>query len=237
MIAIPCQRCEGTDLVRNGHTKAGHQKYFCKTCRFYGTLSDHAEKEAEKHATVEKLHLERVSQRAIARSTGVSRPTIAALLEKRAQTTPPLAQTITPSKERPMLELDAIWSYVGSKAQRIWIWRALERNTQKIVGIAVGDRSETAWERLWDSLPADYRKRAVCSSDNLASYAAVFPRKRYFSVGKETGETAHIARCTTTLRQRCANLVRKTLSFSKNLLLHQIRIRIFIDHYNRTVSV
>ena len=136
-----------------------------------------------------------------------------------------------------MLELDAIWSSVGSKVQRVWIWRALERNTRKIVGIAVGDRSETAWERLWDSLPADYRKRAVCSSDNLASYAAVFPRKRYFSVGKETGETAHIARCNTTLRQRCANLVRKTLSFSTNLLLYQIRIRIFIDHYNRTVSV
>ena len=46
-----------------------------------------------------------------------------------------------------MLELDAIWSYVGSKAQRVWIWHALERNTRKIVGIAVGDRSETACER------------------------------------------------------------------------------------------
>lgn len=83
MIAIPCQRCGGTDLVRNGHTKAGYQKYHCKACHFYGTLSTYAAQATEKHATVEKLHLERVSQRAIARITGVSRPTIAALLKKK----------------------------------------------------------------------------------------------------------------------------------------------------------
>jgi insertion element IS1 protein InsB len=52
-------------------------------------------------------------------------------------------------------------------------------------------------------------------------------------VGKESGQTAHIERFNNTLRQRCAKLVRKTLSLSKDEHWHEVRIRLFIDHYNR----
>jgi len=49
----------------------------------------------------------------------------------------------------------------------------------------------------------------------LAAYQAVLPSKRHRPVGKQTGETAHIERFNNTLRQRCANLVRKTLSSAR----------------------
>ena len=89
---------------------------------------------------------------------------------------------------------------------------------------------------LWNSLPADYRKRAVLDSDFWSTYAEVLPRKRHRAVGKETGQTAHIERFNNTLRQRCPNLVRKTLSFSKCKDRHYDRIRTFIDHYNRPLE-
>ena len=50
---------------------------------------------------------------------------------------------------------------------------------------------------------------------------------------KQTGETAHVERFNNTLRQRCANLVRNILSFSKDEWWHEVRIRLCIDHYNR----
>ncbi|OQX23901.1 MAG: IS1 transposase, partial [Desulfobacteraceae bacterium IS3] len=53
----------------------------------------------------------------------------------------------------------------------------------------------------------------------------------------ETGETAHIERFNNTLRQRCPAMVRKTLSFSKNKEMLEKRIRIFIDCYNKSLSV
>ena len=68
------------------------------------------------------------------------------------------------------------------------------------------------------------------------SYANIVPSKRLHQVGKDTGETAHIERFNNTLRQRCVNLVRKTLSFSKDEILHQVRIRLFIDQYNLTCT-
>jgi insertion element IS1 protein InsB len=129
-----------------------------------------------------------------------------------------------------------VWSFVGHKGQKVWIWIALERQTRRVVGFAAGDRSAETCRKLWASLPADYRKRAICYTDFWDAYASVLPSKRHRPVGKETGETAHIERFNNTLRQRCANLVRKTLSFSKDIWWHEVRIRLFIDHYNRQLE-
>lgn len=148
----------------------------------------------------------------------------------------PIAATIQPLRSRPTLEFDELWSYVGSKANKVWIWLALERETRRIVGIAFGDRSDATCRELWASLPSDYRKRATIYTDYWESYAHIVPSKRLHQVGKDTGETAHIERFNNTLRQRCANLVRKALSFSKDEILHQVRIRVFIDQYNLTCT-
>lgn len=114
----------------------------------------------------------------------------------------------------------------------IWIWIAFERETKRIVGLAFGDRSSETCRELWQSLPADYRKRALCYTDFWQAYRVVLPSKRHHAVGKETGETAHVERVNNTLRQRCSNLVRKTLSFSKRVDRHVMRIRGFVDVYN-----
>ena len=119
----------------------------------------------------------------------------------------------------------------------MWIWLALERQTRRIVGLAMGDRTDNPCRAMWLSLPPDDRKRAVWYSDFWASYANVLPSKRLRQVGKDSGETAHIERFNHTLRQFCANLVRKTLSFSKKLKEHERRLRLFIDHYNATLAV
>jgi insertion element IS1 protein InsB len=157
-------------------------------------------------------------------------------VEKKA-VMPALGATITPLRERPLLEFDELWSFVGDKDTVVWIWLVLERQTRRIVGLAFGDQSRDTCRRLWASLPADYRKRAICYSDFWQAYTTVLPSKRHRAVGKETGQTAHIERFNNTLRQRCPNLVRKTLSFSKHRLWHEVRIRRFIDHYNQALSV
>jgi insertion element IS1 protein InsB len=148
----------------------------------------------------------------------------------------PIGETIWPLAERPILELDELWSFVTRKSNVVWVWLALERQTRRIVGLAFGDRTTETCQCLWQSLPPDYRKRAICYSDFWEPYAKVLPAKRHRAVGKETGETAHIERFNNTLRQRCANLVRKTLSFSKDADWHEARIRLFIDHYNRQLE-
>lgn len=50
---------------------------------------------------------------------------------------------------------------VGNKQQVVWHWVAVERTTKRVVGWAIGDRSPATGHKLWESLPADYRKRAI----------------------------------------------------------------------------
>jgi len=77
-------------VKKNGVTAALRQKYHCKSCGIYTTTDDAARERATKEALVEQLHLERVSQRGIARVTGMSRSTIIKRLKKRPSS--PLVQ-------------------------------------------------------------------------------------------------------------------------------------------------
>lgn len=149
---------------------------------------------------------------------------------------PPISETVPVSKERPVSETDEIRSYAGRKSDQVWIRLAMERQTRRIAGVAFGDRSSETCRNLWESLPADYRKRAVCCTDLWESYSSVLPPERHRASGKGSGETSHIERFNCALRQRCPNLVRKTLSFSRGDDFHEIRIRSFIDHYNSGLS-
>jgi len=72
-------------------------------------------------------------------------------------------------------------------------------------------------------------------SDFWSAYAAVIPAAQHQAVGKETGETAHVERFNTTLRQRLARLVRQSLSFSKSAHMHDVCLRLFIWRYNSAI--
>jgi transposase-like protein len=86
MIVITCRRCGSTQLRKNGRTASGQQKFHCKGCNFYGTLDTKDQERAQRRATVEKLQQERLSQHAIARTVGMSRNTVAAILKKSPDT-------------------------------------------------------------------------------------------------------------------------------------------------------
>jgi IS1 family transposase len=127
---------------------------------------------------------------------------------------------------------DEFWSFVGSKGQKVWFWIAVERQTRRVVGLAFGDRTSEICRKLWQSLPPECRKRAICYSDFWEPFTVVLPAKCHRPVGQETGETAQIEWCNNILRQRCANLVRGALSFAKDKYWHELRIRLFIDRYD-----
>jgi len=140
-------------------------------------------------------------------------------------------------KGRLTIQCDELWSFLDNKRNQQWIWLALDAETREIVGVHIGDRSETGAKALWRSLPWVYRQCATCYTDFWAALAAVLPSKRHRAVGKESGLTNRIERFNCTLRQRVSRLVRKTLSFSKSLDNHVGAIWYFIHHYNASLPV
>lgn len=135
------------------------------------------------------------------------------------------------AQENEVLELDELWSFVGSKAHEVWIWVALCRRTRQVVAWHYGPRDEATCRYLWEKIPASYKK-AFCFSDLWRAYAAVLPPEQHQACRKKQGQTNHVERFNLTLRQRVGRLTRKTLSFSKNLLMHLTHLRHFFVRYN-----
>jgi IS1 family transposase len=135
------------------------------------------------------------------------------------------------------IQCDEMWSFVGTKGNKQWIWLAIDVLTKEIVGVYIGQRDKDGTQGLWNSLPAVYRQCAVSYTDFWSAYGIVFTKKRQRAVGKDTGQTNYIERFNNTMRQRISRLARQTLSFSKKLSNHMGAVWYFIHSYNANLSI
>lgn len=114
IIVNQCTKCQSENIVRNGKTKAGKQKYHCKACNAYGTLGPSVPYTPERKAEILRAYHERASLRGIERTFGVARQTVAKWLQEKADSLPemPPLQEAHPDD---VLELDELWSFVEFK--------------------------------------------------------------------------------------------------------------------------
>lgn len=111
-----------------------------------------------------------------------------------------------------------MWTYVGArrrgKRREAWIWTAVvaEVNGQRWGCFAVGNRSEAAFLRLLEQLPAAERYR----SDHYRVYDFL-PRNRHVAgKGSEVNRNEGVH---SQLRDRLRRLQRKTKGYTKSVAL------------------
>ena len=75
----------------------------------------------------------RLSLRAAARAFGAGGHTTSGQLGKKAESLPSLSDTLLSAQAGGVLELDELWSFVGSRANVRWVWIALCHQTRRIV--------------------------------------------------------------------------------------------------------
>lgn len=124
------------------------------------------------------------------------------------------------------VEVDEMWSYVGNKTQPRWLWHAIDHRTGVILAYVLGQRQDEAFLQLKALLSPFglqhlYTDAAEVYNRHLAS--------AQHTVGKQF--TQKIERKHLTLRTRIKRFVRKTICFSKSILLHDIVIGLFVNRY------
>ncbi len=132
-----------------------------------------------------------------------------------------------------MLEVDELWTFVGRKKRKKWLWLAVERHTRRIVAWVLGGRGIATARRLWAALPEDYRTGTWYFTDEWEAYRRVLPTPAHRPSPKGSGQTSIVEAVNCSLRQKCGVLVRKSCSFSRCLHMHHIRIQLVIDEHNR----
>ncbi len=181
------------------------------------------------------LLLERISLRGICRVVGVSLCWLLNFIEKRYQAVSEDLNFQLPADaeiEIICLEADEIWSFVGEKKNKRWIWLIIERRTRQVIAVQIGDRSQHSADALWAKVPPEVKTKALVLTDKWEAYGLAIPTEQHMTCDKRSGQTSLIERFNCTLRQRVSRLVRKSLSFSKSDWFHQAAIKYFIAHYN-----
>lgn len=81
---VLCTHCGSENVIRDGRTAAGKQRYKCKACgRVSRENAQYERYSADQKELILRAYMERPSMRGIQRIFGVSRPTLIKWLKKR----------------------------------------------------------------------------------------------------------------------------------------------------------
>jgi len=195
---------------------------------FSNSLSD------DKRALIERLLVEWISLRGICRAVRVTLKWLLGFLVQCFQALPdhlhvqPVTCTRNVVIQRLEVEADDMASFGQKKANKPWIWIAMDARSRQVMAFHVGDRSRRSATRLWAKIPEAYRQHATFYTDQYVVYEGVIPAAQHRAISTLARKTNHIERCNNTLRQRVSRLVREAWSFSKKLANHIGAIKLFI---------
>jgi IS1 family transposase len=197
----------------------------------------HQPVEEETRELIDRLLLEKISLAGIVRVTGVSPRWLQYYVNKKLGAVKRQVEVKSQKRGKLTIQCDEMWSFVGNKGNKQWIWLAIDVLTKEIVGVYIGQRDKDGARGL-GILYQQYIVNVLSVIQTFVlSYGIVFPKKRQRAVGKDTGQTNYIERFNNTMRQRISRLARKTLSFSKKLSNHMGAIWYFIHSYNANLSI
>jgi insertion element IS1 protein InsB len=236
-----CPRCKSPKYKKNGHIHNGKQNHHCHDCgrQFVQCCEQYLIAE-DKRALIERLLVERISLRGICRAVRVTLKWLLGFLVQCFEALPehlhvqPVTGHGNIMLRRLEVEADEMASFVKKKANKQWVWIAMDAKTRQVIAFHVGDRSRTSAKRLWAMIPQAYRQHATFYTDQYIVYTGVIPAAQHRAITKLARKTNHIERFNNTLRQRVSRLVREALSFSKKLANYIGAIKLFICHYNLT---
>ena len=238
-----CPQCGSRQYKRNGRIHTGKQNHKCRTCgRAFVLVPENHIITEEQRTLIERLLLERISLRGICRAVGVGLRWLLQFMVEQFQSAPEhlyIQSALGTQRvilQRLEAEVDELWSFVGKKANRQWVWVAMDATTRQVLAFHVGDRSGQSATALWEKIPTVYQEKATFYTDQYEVYKGVIPPAQHRAISKLARKTNHVERFNCTLRQRVSRVVRSTLSFSKKLANHIGAIKYFICDYNLTKS-
>ena len=108
----------------------------------------------EQRTLVERLLCEKISLHGICRAVGVSIRWLMGFIVTRFAALPDHLHVLPVAAPREVLigrlevEADEMWSFVTKKANKQWVWIAMDKQTRQIIAFHIGDRSHDECETV-----------------------------------------------------------------------------------------
>ena len=217
-----CPACEGTTLIRSGHA-CGRQRWRCKGCgRQFTRTTPRGKPTAMKAAAVE-LYCAGLSLNATGKRLGASAQSVMRWVRDHARAhcpkPEPAGRAVVVGDRRDV-------ALRRKKTRKLWIWKALERGTGRLIDWECGDRDQATLERLLDRLEP-WGVRLFCT-DEWPPYDAALPEGRHY-VGKD--QTQLIESNNARQRHWFARFRRRTCVVSKSVAMVEATIALFAFYH------
>ncbi len=155
-----CPACGSTEVKKNGPIHNGKQNHQCKACgrQFVADAIDRIIPH-EQRPLMAHLLRERLSLRGICRAVGVSLTGLLHVMVECFAACPDYFYVRLPSRPTDVVllrleaEADELWSFVQQKANKPWMWIAMDAITRQVMAFHVGDRSRDSAKALWAKIP------------------------------------------------------------------------------------
>ena len=129
-----------------------------------------------------------------------------------------------------LVELDEMWHYLGSKKNKLWIWKAYRRETGELIDWECGGRDKETLTRLLERL-SKWDVELFCT-DNYAAYADVIEEDKLI---QSKSQTYYLEQNNGRQRHWYARFRRKSIVVSKTLEMVNLTIALFASfHVNGT---
>ena len=239
-VQVHCPDCQSPDVVQYGKQTNGTQRYRCDNPDCPRTIfllqyRDKGRLPAVKQQIID-MTLNGSGVRDIVRVLRVSSATVIDVLKKKEpavkQVNERLLHTLDPLhvdiilRQVEKAELDEMWSFVGSKSQQRWLWHAIDHYTGQILAYVFGPREDETFLQLKALLAPFGITRFY--TDGWGAYRRHLEPSMH-TVGKQ--HTQKIERKHITFRTRIKRLTRKTICFSRSIVMHDLVIGLFINRY------
>jgi insertion element IS1 protein InsB len=129
-------------------------------------------------------------------------------------------------------EADEMRSFVTSKQQHRWLWHAIDHSTGEVLAYLFSHHQDSAFLELQKLLEPFGIMQFY--TDNWGAYKRHL-NPEFHTVGKHHTQT--IERKHLTLRTRIKRLARRTICFSKSILMHDTVIGLFMNRYEFGLNV
>lgn len=204
-----CPRCQHHHFVKNGFVNSV-QRYKCKACHYQWTRTTPRGHPTQHKRLSVLLYCHGISMNAISKLFQVSATAVLKWIRNFARKQAPKPM-LSPGATV-VLELDEMWHYIRNKKNKLWIWKAFDRNSGHLIDWECGGRDKATLEKLKTRL--DALNVEMYYTDKWHVYETLLPASKHVQTKKETHG---IERNNCRMRHWFGRFKRKSIIVSKSV--------------------
>ncbi|MFH1321331.1 MAG: IS1 family transposase [Bacteroidota bacterium] len=214
---MECIYCK-SECIKYGKQKSGEQRYQCKLCK-------RTQQEKYRYNAYKPLVNEFIRDH-VKEGSGIR--SIGRLLKISPITVMRRILSLSISIQRPMLslyknyEVDELCTYIGKKTRKRWVAYALRKDTKEVADFVVGTRTLLTLKKITD--PLILSEASEIYTDGLNIYKNLLYKKNHIV---KRYKINHIERMNLTLRTHLKRLSRRTICYSKSLIMLNACLKIY----------